>query len=239
MLGYIFKIDKIIVIEFTNYSNDIQSSYNSYINQALVYKNNYINQQNTILNLQNSINKNNNFELLHKISNEKVNNLEKIISLKPNQTNIQYVEVLSYDNLNDFSKVILDTNLREDNSIRALATTDGYSAGIVVQEYNKVIAYLNPNNKCNYAVFIGKNSAPGITSGTNKNGEMIIKHVPIWYKVNLNDEVITSGMDNIFPKGLKLGTVSSIKENSTTKTIFVKAYKNILSNKYFYIINKK
>jgi len=239
MLGYIFKIDKIIVIQFTNYSNSIKSTYNSYITQSIQYKNTYLNQKNTIVSLNDTINKNNNYELLYKINQEKINDLEKIISIKSNELEIKYVEVLSYDNLNDFSKVILNINTSKDTSIKALATSDGYSAGIVVQEYNKVVAYLNPNEKCNYAVFIGDNLAPGITSGINENGEIIIKHIPIWHKVELNDAVITSGMDNIFPKGLKLGVVSSIKNNSTTKTIYIKAYKSILSNKYFYIINKK
>lgn len=237
LLGYIFKIDKIIQIQFTSFANNIKSTYNTTINNTFITIQQYYNQIQTIKHLQNEYNKSKKYELLYKISDYELNKIKNINFIHRNNNWVKYVEVLSYKTLNDFTKVILDTNITKKDNIFALATIDGYSAGIVINEDNENIAYLNPNEKCNYAVFIGKNLAPGITSGQNLKHEIIINYIPKWHKINVNDVVVTSGMDDIFPKGLKLGTVTSIKSNSNTQTAYIKPYKNVLNKKYFYIIH--
>ncbi len=108
----------------------------------------------------------------------------------------------------------------------------------MLKQNNQTVSYLNPNPKCNYAVFIGKTNAPGITSGANKKGDIIIKYIPKWYMINVDDEVITSGMDDIFPKGIKVGIITSIKELPNTKIATIKPYAKVLSKKNFYLINK-
>jgi rod shape-determining protein MreC len=140
--------------------------------------------------------------------------------------------------MNDFSKVLLDTDIKINDKILALSTIDGYSAGIVIKQDNQIIAYLNNNEKCNYAVFIGNNNIPGITSGINNKNELIIKYIPKWNEIKVGDEVFTSGMDDIFPSGLKVGTVLKIETNSNTQTAYIKTSVDVLSKKYFYIIQK-
>jgi cell shape-determining protein MreC len=82
----------------------------------------------------------------------------------------------------------------------------GISSAIALKQDNKTIALLNQNKKCNYTVFIGKKQVPGITSGVTKDNKMLIKFIPIWKHINIDDEVITSGMDKIFPYGIKVSS---------------------------------
>jgi rod shape-determining protein MreC len=238
VFGYIFKIDKIVQIKFTDFSYHVKVSYKKFILNSSNFFSTYLYQANTIKMLREEYNKSKHYELLYKISRYELAKLEKVNFLYKNNRNFNYVEVLSYKNPNDFSKVILNTSLTKPNDIFALATINGYSAGIVINEDNENIAFLNPNEKCNYAVFIGKNKAPGITSGQDEQHNIIIKHIPKWYKINIGDEVITSGMDDIFPQGLKLGIVNSIQINANTKSAFIKPFQNVLNKRYFYIIKK-
>jgi rod shape-determining protein MreC len=68
---------------------------------------------------------------------------------------------------------------------------------------------------------------------------MIIKHIPIWFNIKNNDEVITSGMDRTFPTGIKVGRVVSVKQLTNTKEVYIKPYVDILTQRDFYMIEKK
>ncbi|MCK5110718.1 MAG: rod shape-determining protein MreC [Arcobacteraceae bacterium] len=180
-------------------------------------------------------------QLKHQVSqNEKY----KILYLKnQNQQNtvsddfLDTAEVISYIDFNNFSKVLLKVPKKIDN-ISALITNDGYSAGIMIKENSQYIGLLNYNEKSNYAVFIGENLVPGITHGDYPNENIIVKYIPIWKDIKINDEVITSGMDNIFYKGVKVGFVVKINKLSTTQEAIVKPYANVYKENTFYLYTK-
>jgi len=237
VLGYIFNIDKTISSKLTSVSLDIKSSYNKKLTDISNLINTYINQKENISFLQKELALNNNFKILYETSLEELLEFKKVFLDKNNSSQINFVRVLSYINLNDFSKVILDTNLSQENKILALVTPQNFSAGIVLRQNNQTVSYLNTNSKCNYAVFIGKQQAPGITSGITKNGNLLLKYVPKWYTINKDEEVITSGQDDIFPQGIKVGKVLFVKELVNTKNVIIKPYANVLSKRYFYIID--
>lgn len=217
----------------TNLSTNIKSFYKSKILSIDLLIKKYFNQADTIELLEKENRLNNQYKLKYILQKNK-----QPISSDKNIALI-YTNVLSYITLNDFSKVILDTNISiNDGDIYALSTLTAQSAGIVVKENNITIAYLNPNPKSNYSVYIGKKHAPGITSGANGYGNIIIKHIPKWYKVNIGDKVITSGMDNIFKLGLEVGRIVSVKEARNTQVAFVKPATDVLNHKSFYIIKK-
>ena len=235
LLGYIFSIDRYVTDKITNVTNNLKLSYTKYLTIIKDRYNQYFNQAKQIEELQKRIDKDKHFEILFDATKEQFLEIQEEILNKKVILNTRYTKVVSYIKLNDFSKVILNKQIPKD-IIAALVTPSGYSAGIVIRKEDKTIAYLNPNKKCNYAVFIGEKRAPGITSGADKNGDIIIKHIPKWYNISINDIVLTSGMDNIFPYGIKVGYVTSIKELVNTKMVTVKPYTNVLSRKYFYII---
>jgi len=237
VLGYIFNIDKTISTKLTSVSLDIKSTYNQNIYYISNIIDRYINQQKNIESLQKKVSLNNNYKILYETSQEELLEFKKVFLDKNNSAEVNYVSVLSYINLNDFSKVILDTNLSQENKILALVTPQNYSAGIVLRQNNQTVSYLNTNTKCNYAVFIGNQKAPGITSGITKKGNLLLKHVPKWYTINKGEEVLTSGQDGIFPQGIKVGRVLFVNELVNTKNVIIKPYAKVLSKKYFYIID--
>ena len=121
----------------------------------------------------------------------------------------------------------------DDDSIFGLIT-DNYSAGIVVNKDGYAVGLLNGNKDCSYAVFIGEGKAPGIITASENQEELLIKFIPIWAQINKGDEVITSGMDNIFFEGLKVGRIIEVTNLADMKIATVKPYVNVLKKKYFY-----
>jgi rod shape-determining protein MreC len=236
-LGYIFKIDILLINKINIFNAYIKSSYILYTSKSANFVTRYFSQINTIETLQEKVDSNENYKILYELNQAELNTIKSEIFLDTvdNNLSVKYISVLSYVQLNDFSKVILNTKANKE--IRALVTPEGYSAGIVLEQNNQAIAYLNSNARCNYAVYIGENSASGITSGTDLNGDIIIKHIPKWKYINIGDKVTTSGIDNIFPQGIKVGIVTSIRNLVDTKVVTVKPYKDVMAKKHFYIIN--
>ena len=236
---YFFNIEKLINNKINILSNTIKSSYIHLLTSINDSINKYLFQLDYIDRLVAS----NKINLQYKILYEKnLNELEELnkkikIDIKP-EKDYKNVRVISYYKFNDHSQVILDLKNKLD-TISALITYDGFSAGIALNKDNKSIAYLNQHKRCNYTVFIGKENAPGITSGIKDDGNIIVKYVPIWKSVKLGDEVITSSMDSIFPYGIKVGKVDKIILHENTKDILVSPYADTLGNRDYYYYTKK
>ncbi len=115
---------------------------------------------------------------------------------------------------------------------------DSVACGIVLKNQNgRYEAFLNGDPKCSYGVYIGKSRAPGVLYGKNQD-KLVIKYIPTWMDVKPGDEVITSGLDNIFFEGVKVGVVKSVNSDSAYKEALVDGYYNPLSPNYFYVIEK-
>ena len=198
--------------------------------------NKYFNQLEYIEQLKTSNETNIQYRTMYEQKVQEINELNKDIKLTLDKA-VQYekIKVLSYFNFNDHSKVLIDKDNLISDKIYPLITFDGFSAGIVLMKNEKTVAYLNENKKCNYTVFIGQNDTPGITSGVTDEGYIIVKYVPIWKEIQLDDEVITSSMDSIFPYGIKVGKVVDIKVFENTKEVFVKPYAKTLGERNFFI----
>ena len=232
---YSFKIDLYIDSFIKNFTLNIQKS--------LIFKVNYLSNYYLNLHKLNNINKKlkqevsqlKKTQILNKIYKNKILQYERMLSLKPIENDLILVEAISYINFDNFSSIFLDLELNTTKYILPLFDINGYASGIIVKKNNKFIGLLNNNKKSNYAVFIGKKNAPGITTGY-KNGLLKIQFVPIIYKINIGDLVITSGLDNIFPLGIEVGKVKKIKKDNQTQIIYVKPISNI-NSKYFYTLN--
>lgn len=239
LLGYIFGIDIRISKYYFQITDSLKKSYLQASDSIIDKFELYFNQVQTIKELKEKVDNNQNYKLLYNASNEKLQKILKDINGSSNfEFNSIFTTVVSYTNLNDYSKVILDKTIPK-NKIFPIISGEGFAAGIAINYEDRSIGLLNNNEKCNYAVFIGKQNAPGITSGIDKNGNIIIKYIPIWFTLNKNDEVITSGMDRIFPTGIKVGRILSVKKLINTKEAYVKPYTNVLTKKHFFMIKKK
>ena len=235
-ISYLFNIERVIQNKLSVLNKAIQSTYIG----IFVSINNSIDKYITQLDYINQLRISNEENLKYKtLYNTAVNSLEELNKniniIKPLDLQLEKVKVLSYYKFNDYTRVVIDKNDLDSTKIYALITFDGYSAGIVLNKQNTAIAYLNENNKCNYTVFIGENNVPGITSGIEDDGQLIIKYVPIWQNIAIGDEVITSNMDNIFPFGIKVGKVTSIDIQDNIQEVVVMPYAKNLGNRDYYL----
>lgn len=238
---YLFSFERVIYQELLKLNSQVQKIYLNtfiYVHESV---NKYFNQLDHIEQLKEQNRLNTQYKLLYE---QKSNDYDQLVTYfekkQSNELSLKEVQVVSYYQMYDYSKVIIQYDDSEENeNIKALVTYDGYSAGIVVNKNQQSIAYLNQSNKCNYTVFIGKNNAPGITSGIDYLGRLVIKYVPIWKKVEIGDEVITSSMDSIFPYGIKVGKVVDINKDENIQEVIVEPYADTVGNRKFYLYEKK
>ena len=237
---YIFNIEKFIQNKLSVLNNTIKSTYItifSSINQTI---DTYLNQIDYIKELEITNDINQKYKLLYYAKQNELKDLNanvQLITSYDSDLDLKKVKVLSYYKFNDNSRVTIDQNDLNSSNIYSLITFDGYSAGIVLNKNGSSIAYLNNNDRCNYTVFIGEENAPGITSGFDATGQLLIKYVPIWKKVSIGDEVITSSMDSIFPFGIKVGKVTDIKVKDNIQEILVLPYAKTIGKRDYYLYN--
>jgi rod shape-determining protein MreC len=233
-LSYLFKIDELLVEKFS-FVNDIKVSYiNKIINFSTSIEKHF-EQVNTINKLKTENNELKEYKILYETTQNQLNTLKEFlvnVDIPDNNPKIELVKVLSYINFDDFTKVWLDKKINNDSILGLI--TDNYSAGIVVNKDGRAVGLLNGNKDCTYAVFIGEGKAPGIITASSKQDELEIKFIPIWADIKKGDEVITSGMDNIFYEGLKVGRIIEVTDLADMKIATVKPYANVLKKKYFY-----
>ncbi|TET88588.1 MAG: rod shape-determining protein MreC [Sulfurovum sp.] len=150
--------------------------------------------------------------------------------------NISISETISYVKLNSFSQIILTKPkaLIEDKLYGLIQGT--VVAGTAKVHNNQLYGYLTSDNKCRFSVFLGKEKAPGIAMGLEKN-KMIIKFIPKWHKIQTGDKVITSGLDDIFFADIPVGIVTKVEVQSSYKVAHIKTYSDIFHPKTFFLIN--
>jgi rod shape-determining protein MreC len=150
--------------------------------------------------------------------------------------NISITETISYVKLNSFTQIIL-TKPKEVHEGKLYGLIQGtVAAGVAVVKNNQLYGYLTSDDKCRFSVFIGKNYAPGIAIGMNKN-EMVVKFIPKWHKIKKGDKVVTSGLDNIFFANVPVGIVSKVETQSAYKVAYIKTYSDVFHPKTFFLIN--
>ncbi len=236
-LLYILDVNKLLGEKFTLFNN-IKEFYIHKVVKITNFTEKYFYQASTIEELKQENEKLKEFRLLYESKNQKLTDLvNSIKKLKPIDEKLIQTRVLSYVEFDDFTKVWLDKEKLNDQ-ISGLVIDD-YAAGIVVKKNDKALALLNGNEKSNYAVYIGKNKAPGIIHSIKKSKYIVAKYIPIWIDINVGDEVTTSGMDNIFFKGLKVGKVVSINKMPDMQEAVIEPYAKVLKRRFFYIYTSK
>ncbi len=232
-LFYIFNFDKPIKNNF-KIVDTFKKTYINIVDDIVNTQEKYFSQAKTIEKLQKDNKTLEHYKILHRITQIKMNSLKNSIkSLKRTSSKLKIARVISYIDLNDFTKVWLDL-AKKNNSIEALIF-DEYAAGIVINDNGRSKALLNGNEKSNYAVFIGKNNAPGIVHSSTNKEYLLIKYIPIAFNIDIGDEVITSGKDNIFFEGLKVGKVVSISKFQDMQEVLIFPYAKVFKEKYYFV----
>ncbi len=83
-------------------------------------------------------------------------------------------------------------------------------AGLVVEVsglYSKILLMIDPNSAVD--ALVQKTRARGIVKG-GVSGKCMFKYVLRKHDISVGDTVVSSGLDGVFPKGLRVGRVSEI-----------------------------
>jgi len=147
---------------------------------------------------------------------------------------VQLVKTLSYAKFGDINRVWIDMKEYDSSKVYGLVSK-GVAAGIVTFKHEQPLALLNSDYKCSYAVYIGKKRAPGIVHGENTE-EMTVEFIPNWIKLEVGDEVYTSGLDNLFFAGLKVGKVLEITKSKGFQNARIRPYFDVTQPGYFHVI---
>ena len=150
--------------------------------------------------------------------------------------NISIAETISYVKLNSFSQIILTKpkGIVEKKIYGLIQGT--VVAGVSMVKNGQLYGYLTSDDKCRFSVFIGDKKAPGIAIGVEKN-KMLIKFIPKWHNIQVGDKVVTSGLDEIFFRGLPVGIVTKVEVQSAYTVAYIKTYSNVMHPKTFFVIN--
>ncbi len=154
-----------------------------------------------------------------------------------NDPHIELVRTLSYAKFGNTNRLWIEAKEYNASKIYGLVYKN-YVAGIVVPKEGLPLALLNRDQQSSYAVSIGKEKAPGIAHG-NEEKNIVVTYIPAWYNIHKGDEVITSGLDDIFFKGLKVGKVLSVSTAQGYKKAIVSPYYDSTELGYFYMIKPK
>lgn len=222
-----------------NFNHTIQSSYHSTIDFFSDAIDEHINQQKEIKKLKEQlIDYDKSLLITQRLASE-LQDLYKLShsSLK-SYTNISLAKTLSYSNSLDFNKIWLEMDEYNSSKMYGLIYKENV-AGIVVNKENKPLALLNSDPKCSISIYVvdGDEKAPGIVHG-NSDDTLIAEYIPTWIPIHVGDEVITSGLDNIFFTGLKVGVVTEVLLSQGYQQAIIEPYYKTNKPNYFYVIKE-
>ena len=235
ILSYIFKVDELIVKNFT-FLSDIKTFYVKNVLDVSSLFDKYFNQAKTIEKLKQENKELRDYKVLYDIAKQELavkDEFLKNLNVPQTTSHVELVKVISYLSFNDFTKVSLAKDLQSDKILGLIS--DNFAAGIVVNQQNGAIGLLNGNKDCSYSVFIGEQKSPGIIMAGENEDSLQIKFIPVLAEIKEGDEVITSGMDNIFYEGLKVGVVTEVINLADMRIAKVKPYINASKKRYFYL----
>ncbi len=248
LVGFLFVAFAVLigVLQFTNWIqgpfvgalNGAKSFYYETIDNVNSTIDEHFNQQITIQKLKEKNKKLENSNLLLQEFAIELNQMfeqhQSSLTISPK---VQLVKTLSYAKFGDINRVWLDMKDYNTSKIYGLVSK-GYSAGIVTFKHGQPMALLNSDYKCSYAVYIGKKRAPGIVHGKNTK-EMVVEFIPNWIEISVGDEVFTSGLDNLFFNGLKVGRVIEVTQSQGFQNARIKPYFDVTQPGYFQVIMKR
>lgn len=149
---------------------------------------------------------------------------------------VSLVKAISYVQLSDYNRVWLSFSSNLSSSRNRGLIYQGYTAGIAVVKDGRLMALLQGDEQCTFSVYVGKGKVPGIAQG--KNDKIIVKFIPKWEKINIGDEVLTSGLDEIFFVGVPVGKVVNVLSEDMYQSAEVEVFARISIPSYLYLIER-
>jgi len=133
-------------------------------------------------------------------------------------------QIIAWDSNSDFR--VLRINKGKEDGIElqsSVVTSEGLVGYIfrLTDHYADIITILDPNNRVD--ALVERTRSHGIVEGYSKS-RAIMKYLAGTEPVILGDLVLSSGLGNIYPKGLKIGKITRVERESygITQTIQIK-----------------
>ena len=224
-----------IQVPFISSLNYLKNTYHNTSEYIQNTTNQHFLQAKTITNLEEKLHKyENNHLVMQQLASEIKDLFEENNSTLKVNPKVELVRTISYEKFGNLNRVWIEVNDYNSSKIYGL-TYKEFVAGIIVPKNGRPLGLLNKDIKSSYAVHLGKNKAPGIAHGNNSEN-IVIKFIPTWFNIQVGDEVVTSGLDTIFFKGLKVGQVISVTSAQGYQNAIVKPYYESSDPSYFHMI---
>lgn len=232
-----------ISVKFTDTGRGYVVGFNNYILTRYLNTKEYINntieehfaQQKTIIQQKKEIKELEKSALLSIAFAGKLNAILKDNNLSAYKPSVKMIRAISYSNLNNYNRVWLDFKDFNKSKIYGLLY-QGYAAGIVVDKNSHPLGLLLGDPNSIFSVYVGKEKIPGVLEGDKK--DILVKYIPLWMNPKVGDDVVTSGLDNIFFQGVRVGKVVKVMQEESSKTVIVQPYINLRVPTYLHVITK-
>jgi rod shape-determining protein MreC len=166
----------------------------------------------------------------------RLNHLLKESDLSIQHPQLHLVETLGYVNIADSTKLWLDfPHFNKEKNYGLIYR--GFTAGIIRQQAGLPLAILQSSKESLFSVFIGEDHIQGVAFGAGKYID--VKYIPNYENPQVGDEVITSGHDEIFYEGIKVGKVIAIEKNDMYTIATLKPYADLKQAHFFYAVEVK
>lgn len=122
--------------------------------------------------------------------------------------------VVSWDSADDYKVIRINKGFKHGIKLQSVVTSAEGLVGYVTrltENFADVITILDANNRVDGVV--ERLRSHGVVEGYNR-GRCIMKYVNRTEPIILNDIVLTAGLGNVYPKGLKIGYISRIERES-------------------------
>lgn len=123
-------------------------------------------------------------------------------------------QVVSWDSADDYKVVRINRGLKDGVKLQSVVASAEGLVGYVYRltdHFADVITILDANNRVDGIV--ERLRSHGIVEGYS-HGRCIMKYVNRTEPIILNDIVLTAGLGNVYPKGLRIGYISRIERES-------------------------
>ncbi|MBF0313978.1 MAG: rod shape-determining protein MreC [Oligoflexia bacterium] len=123
-------------------------------------------------------------------------------------------QVVGFDSSSEFKVLRINKGLRDGVVLKSTVVTGQGLVGYVyrVSDYfSDILTILDQNGRID--AIVTRTRSHGIVQGLS-HSKCIMKYVTRTEPVEVGDELITAGLGNIYPKGLRIGSIASIEKES-------------------------
>lgn len=123
-------------------------------------------------------------------------------------------KIVAFDASSDHKVIRINRGLKDGVRVYSPVMSSSGLVGYIFRaskNYSDILTVLDPNNKVDGVV--DRIRSHGILEGFS-NGKCLMKYISRTEPVILNDQVVTSGLGRIYPKGIKVGTISKIERQA-------------------------